>query len=153
MLKRITPKNIKQIREHNKQLDEMYHCCRWCHYYDNGYCLNSNVIENYKDYSSDYMYKVSEEGHLSEVLTESFHSVKKNGVTENVVKKLRGYNLSEKKIKEVYDLLINSIDEWFDNEVKVRLDSDVSRLYNNVGCEIEGVVIQNPEEYCCKEFM
>lgn len=22
---------------------DMYHCCRWCHYFDNGYCLNDSV--------------------------------------------------------------------------------------------------------------
>lgn len=133
--------------------NDIYHCCRWCHHFQNGKCFNKDVTVNYEDFSSDVMYKISEEGILSEVLNESFHSIRKSTVTEEVVKTLRGYNLSEKRIKEVYDKLVNSIDEWFDKEVKDRLDNDVSRLYNNVGCEIDGITIQNPEEFYCREFL
>lgn len=135
--------------------NDIYHCCRWCHYFESGKCYNKNVMESYAD-SPSKVYLVAEEGRLSGVLEETFHSVKKSTVTEEVVKLLRSYKMSEKKIKEVYDTLVNSIDQWFDFEVKEKLDSEVSELYQDAVenmQEIDGVEISNPEDHYCREFM
>ena len=141
-----------EIAENRRQLASMYHCCRWCKYFQHGKCYNKEMIDHFINYSSDYTYAVAEEGQLSEVLSEAFHSTPKNGVTEHIVSRLRGYNLSEKKIKEIHDLLVTSIDAWFDETVVERLDSDVSRLYNLSACCIDGIDIQNPNEFCCERF-
>lgn len=135
--------------------NDIYHCCRWCHYFESGKCYNKNVMESYAD-APVKIYEVAEEGKLSGVLEETFHSIRKNAVTEEIVKLLRSYNLSEKRIKEVHDCVINSIDQWFDEDVKEKLDSAVSRLYQDSVehyAEVDGVEISNPEDHYCREFM
>lgn len=64
--------------------------------------------------------------------------------------------MSEKKVKEVYDTIVQSIDQWFDFEVKDKLDGEISELYqdavDNMSC-VDGVEISNPEDHYCREFM
>lgn len=134
--------------------NDMYHRCRWCHYFSEGKCFNPNMMANYAEAPSN-IYLVSEEGRLSGVLEETFHSIRKNTVTEEVVKLLRKYSLSEKRIKEVKDVLVQSIDQWFDFEVKDKLDDEIGYLYDNAVQtmpEVDGVEISNPEEHYCAEF-
>lgn len=141
-----------EIAENRRQLASMYHCCRWCKYFQHGKCYNKEMIDHFVNYSSDYTYKVAEEGVLSSVLSETFHSIPKNAVTEKVVSKLRSYGLSERRIKEIFDTLVTSIDSWFDDTVEVQLDIEVSSLYNLSDCCVDGINIQNPNEFCCERF-
>ena len=141
-------------KEQQQMVDDMYHCCRFCHYYENGKCFNQNMMENFCD-SPSSVYKVAEEGRLSAVLEETFHSVKKNTVVEEIVTLLRDYKLSEKRVKEVKDTLENSIDQWFDFEVKDKIDEEVSELYQDAVetmTEVDGVEISNPSEHYCKDW-
>lgn len=154
----VLPVNLKKTginrKEQQQMVDDMYHCCRFCHHYVNGKCFNQNMMESFCD-SPSSVYKVAEEGRLSAVLEETFHSVKKNTVVEEIVTLLRDYKLSEKRVKEVKDSLVNSIDQWFDFEVKDKIDEEVSELYQDAVenmTEVDGVEIINPSEHYCKDW-
>ncbi len=51
-------------------LDDMYHCCRYCSYYEHGKCYNPYITRSYSDVSNP-IYRVAEEGRLNAVVEES----------------------------------------------------------------------------------
>ena len=48
--------------------DSWHKCCRWCHYYSNGKCMNVDHLSVGEDLS---VYKVSEDGYLDQTLEET----------------------------------------------------------------------------------
>lgn len=98
------------------------------------------------------VWKVAEEGHLSETLEEFFGSVKLEEFRE-LEYKLREWKVSEKRIKEFKDLFKQCYDQWVLDH-KDELDNTIDRCYqNHLADEVDdGVYINDPEEYCCKEW-
>ena len=87
-----------KLKRVDRTKDDWQKCCRWCHYYENGKCIKDNVsIEE-----TAPVWKVAEEGHLSETLEEFFGSVKLEEFRE-LEYKLREWKVSEKRIKEFCD--------------------------------------------------
>lgn len=141
-----------EIAENRRQLANMYHCCRWCKYFQHGKCYNKEMIDHFVNYSSEYTYKVAEDGVLSGVISSAFHDVSKERITKKVAYRLRSYGMSEFRVREIVGLILSSVDDWFILEFLGELDSDISRLYNLSDCCIDGINIQNPNEFCCERF-
>lgn len=99
------------------------------------------------------MYKVSEEGHLDETLEETLGSVKLEEFRE-LEYLLRGYKLSEKRIKEFNDLFGKCWEEFRHNTLKTELEENVAKCYQNhlEDCSESNIEILDPESYCCKEW-
>ena len=128
--------------------DAWQKCCRYCHHYEKGMCLNINNLCVDEIFP---IYKIVEDGHLDEALEETLGSVKFDDFKE-LEYLLRGYKLSEKRISEFKDLFIKC---W--NNFKINLKDDlgfsVSACYeNNLGVVASGIKITNPESYCCKDW-
>lgn len=137
-----------KLKRVDRTKDDWQKCCRWCHYYENGKCIKDNVsIED-----TAPVWKVAEEGHLSETLEEFFGSVKLEEFRE-LEYKLREWKVSEKRIKEFNDLFKQCYDQWVLDH-KDELDNTIDKCYqNHIADEVdEGVYINDPEEYCCKEW-
>ena len=124
-------------------------CCRYCHYYKNGKCLNSHMTTE-EDLA---VYSVAEEGYLDETLEETLGSVRLEEFRE-LEYLLRGYKLSEKRIKEFNDLFSKCWEEFRQNTLKTELEENVAICYqNHLESKNESVVkILDPENYCCKEW-
>lgn len=135
---------LKRVKKH---LDDSWQkCCRWCSYYENGKCFNKSF-----NIDTTHIEKVAEEGHLNETLEEVLrnHSLSQFKELEC---KLRDWKVSEKRIKEFNDLFVKCYEEWV-NEAKEDLDYAISLCYdNNLETYNGGVVISDPENYCCKEW-
>lgn len=96
-----------KLKRVDRTKDDWQKCCRWCHYYENGKCIKDNVsIEE-----TAPVWKVAEEGHLSETLEEFFGSVKLEEFRE-LEYKLREWKFSEKRVKEFNELFKQCFDQW-----------------------------------------
>jgi len=131
--------------------DSWQKCCRWCHHFQNGKCMNTDHLDTGEDLS---VYKVSEDGYLDQCLEETLGSVKLEEFRE-LEYLLRGYNLSEKRIREFNDLFGKCWDNFRQNTLKTELEENVAKCYQN---NIEkssfdsNMVIKDPDNYCCKDW-
>lgn len=131
--------------------DSWQKCCRWCHYYSNGKCMNTDHLDTGEDLS---VYKVSEEGYLDECLEETLGSVKLEEFRE-LEYLLRGYNLSEKRIREFNDLFRKCWEEFRQNTLKTELEENVAKCYQNHiedNTTSDGFYIEDPENFVCKDW-
>ena len=137
---------LKKISK-GADLNDMYHTCRWCHYYQNGKCYN-HVAEQ----DSLSIYQVSESGKLSEVIEETLESVKRTPFKE-LEYMLQDWGVSQKRIKEFGEKFNKCFDEY-KLDLKEWLDEKVSECYQTEldGKEYSGLEILNPEEYYCKDW-
>ena len=143
-LKRVQPVKVKEY-------DNLYHCCRWCHWFDTSTltCCHSDVGSQEVSLP---IYEVAESGSLDETLKESMDSVRDNlwGVLYNELIyscKINGAKLQ--KIKALYD---ENKEEYFTN-LREKIDSGVSTLYQSFADEHTencGVVIEDYENYSCR---
>lgn len=128
-------------------------CCRFCHYFQCGKCYNKDYMSNYSDGSDLAVYSVVEEGHLAETIEEVLGSVKLEEFRE-LEYLLRGYKLSEKRIKEFDDTFKKCWELFSSSTLKEQLEEKVHRCYVNNLLNNEtvndGVEISSPSEFVCK---
>lgn len=136
----------------NTGLEDMYHTCRWCKYYQNGACVN-NALGSIDAVDIMDIYEIAESGKLSEVLEETLNSVIPVKLERELENKLLSYNLSNKRVVEVLQVFRDCLAEFLDFECKPKLDEAVSKLYQGVETgKGDGVQITDPHTFYCKEF-
>ena len=131
--------------------DNWQKCCRWCHYYSNGKCMNTDHLDTGEDLS---VYKVSEEGYLDQTLEETLGSVKLEEFRE-LEYLLRDYKLSEKRIREFDDLFRKCWENFSQNTLKTELEENVAKCYQNHiedNTTSDGFYIEDPENFVCKDW-
>ena len=139
-----------KLKRVDRTKDDWQKCCRWCHYYKNGKCIKDNVSID----ETAPVWKVAEEGHLSETLEEFFGSVKLEEFRE-LEYLLRGYNLSEKRIREFNDLFRKCWEDFSQNTLKTELEENVAKCYQNHiedNTTSDGLYIEDPENFVCKDW-
>lgn len=139
--------------------DDMYHACRWCHWFDNGKCCKGIVDIDRSLPVVPVVYDVSESGALSGTLEESLGSANRAEFKRRLREELLKLKPSQKKFKEFFQVFDECMEQFLDLDVKPLLDNDISMLYQN---RIEGtvnatsasaeVVIKEPADFCCKYF-
>ena len=133
--------------------DSWLKCCRYCHHYTNGKCMNTYtplIVEE----DNLAVYKVSEEGYLDGCIEETLGSIKLEEFRE-LEYLLRSFKLSEKRIKEFNDLFIKCWEEFSHDTLRPVLEENVTRCYVNHledGTSSAGFIIKDPENYCCKDW-
>lgn len=125
----------------------MYNTCKYCHWFSKGKCYKQ------KQPVSDVSYLV-DSGDISDVLEETFCSIKKDTITKGLTNLLNTYKMSKKRTEEVKTLVIELIDQWFDFEVKEEMDCSLSILLQRAMDREEdfGLEINNPDDFSCKYF-
>ena len=126
-------------------------CCRLCRYYDREeeVCLNK-----YAFHDSDVTnlnYQVQEEGLLESLLEERLEDTGMKILREALYPKLKEWKVSSKRINEFGELFMENVRDL----LKERLHEEVGYLYNNFtggNPDYTGVTINNPSEFCCKEY-
>lgn len=134
--------------------DERFHCCRYCHYYDSGYCYNKSVAGNFDGTAN--VVDVAESGRLSGVLEETMHSCDTKEMLNELKDLLKSWKIGDKRVKEFEKTFSEVFNQWLDFTLKDELDMSVSNLYEravDTGSSSVCVEIENPTEYYCKEFM
>lgn len=132
----------------NKDFEDMYHTCRWCHYYQEGKCYNNQIQE----IDNIAVYSVSESGKLGAVIEETIESVKKTSFKE-LEYLLSDWGVSQKRIKEFGEKFKECFNDY-NTDLKEWLDEKVSECYQTEldGRNFDGLEISNPEEYYCKDW-
>lgn len=109
-----------------KSDDNWQKCCRWCHYYQNGKCWNKEVSYNYQ-----------------------------NGLMYSLMEIFDEWRMSGKRKAEFKEHFKLCWGEFADMLLKEELDEAVSIVYQNhldPELEFEGTYIDDPNEFCCKEW-
>lgn len=129
-------------------IDEMYHNCRGCLHFENGSCnkLHEHIEVEEKGGLSQ-IYKLSEEGKIAEVIKEAYIPIKFCQLKDL----LRKYGLSNKRIAEAMSVLEAGL-EYAKCAWAKEIDLALVRFLENEPTEHE-YSINNPRNFCCKEFL
>lgn len=142
-----------KLKKVDREKDGWQKCCRYCHYYSNGKCLNKSTPIVFEE-DSLAVYKVAEDGYLDQCLEETLGSLKLNEFRELELL-LRGYKLSEKRIREFNELFHKCWEDFSQNTLKTELEENVAKCYiNNLETKtsFEGFVIEDPYNFICKDW-
>jgi len=137
---------------------DMYHTCRWCKWGKFVDCDFRCTNPAYSGVAEPWVYKVTEEGYLSDTLNEALHSVPKadKKFEANLVEMLQRFGVSAKRQKEFRQVFAECLAEYLDMDIKATLDEHISKLYSNqeesAQEEFQGVIIADPHTFYCKEF-
>ncbi|AVM69739.1 hypothetical protein C3V36_11110 [Lachnospiraceae bacterium oral taxon 500] len=129
------------------EINDLYHCCRWCSYYRNGECQKaSDIFENPVE---GIITGIVEDGKLSEAIQESisppeFYRLK--GV-------LNEFNISKKRQQEILKAINTDFEDGITDMVEKVDDTVSTLLYNHIGTELEGMEIKDENEFYCKHFL
>ena len=133
--------------------DNWLHCCRYCHYYENGKCYKQNIITSGEELR---VYAVAENGYLAQTLEETLNNEELlKGFMFGVESILDKWNISQKRKKEFEEHFRQEWSEFADFQLKEELDEQVSECYQNHLSDVdvdEGIEISDPENFCCKEW-
>lgn len=134
----------------NNQQNDWQKCCRYCHHFKKGVCLNNNVSKVENDLA---IYSIIENGHLEEALEESLGSVRLDEFKE-LETLLRSYKVSERRIKEFNDLFLKCWEEFIQNTLKWDLDGSIEKCFMNHLNDYRQseLTIKDPNTYCCKDW-
>ena len=141
---------LRKVQSNSKINDDFMKCCRWCHQFQSdGKCYNRPPITSG---GSVEVYSVSEEGYLSETIEEVLESASLKPFKELEYKMLE-WGISKKRIEEFNKLFKECYDNFSIN-LKEELDENITRCYVNHLSKSSniGVEINDPENYCCKEW-
>lgn len=141
-----------KLKRVDREKDGWQKCCRYCHYYSKGKCWNKDLSIICDDITN--VYKISEEGFLSQTLEETLNE-------EDLIKEfmisvegiLDKWNISQKRKKEFEEHFKQCWSEFSDFQLKEELDEQVSNCYQNPLLDMfNGIEISDPEIFCCKEW-
>ena len=129
------------------QINDLYHCCRWCSYYHNGECQKaSDIFENPIE---GIITGIVEGGKLSEAIQESisppeFYRLK--GV-------LNEFNISKKRQQEILKAINTDFEDGISDMVEEIGDTVSTLLYNHTDTELEVLELKDDREFYCKHFL
>lgn len=137
-----------------KSDDSYMHCCRWCHYYKNGKCLNRDLMIDSD--GSFYIYEIAESGKLDEAIREALNTDKLNNhLWRSIDDVLMGWSISNKRRAE-FKQWFPEILEQHNLHVQEEVSEVAAMVYQNAyesrDIDYEGVSIDNPEDFCCKHW-
>jgi hypothetical protein len=101
------------------------------------------------------VYKVVENGHLEETLTETLGSIDIVKEFRALEKLLISYKLSDKRLLEVSKCLRECWTTLSEERLKEELIDNVAVCYANHITEdssFGNIYIENPDEFCCKDW-
>lgn len=137
-------------------VDRMYRCCRWCHYYEKGKCWRKDLAFNDSDSSLLY---AADMGEFSEVIEEAmdYPNEPASKMYRELDALLNEWKISKKRAEEFKDTFMEVYD-MFVQEMRIEVDEAILRKMNNLVDgkereEFQGIDIENPEDFCCKYFM
>jgi len=128
-------------------MNDLYHNCCWCKWFDmkSRKCTNEQVFGKLDD---NVLYPFWEDGHLSEAIREGFKDFKFNELETALIES----KLSTKRVKEIMKLFNEELESAFANWTE-SIDDSVSTALNNYDFELaDGIPIKDPSDFYCKYF-
>ena len=126
-------------------INNLYHCCRLCKWFQDGCCVNDAVF--HKD-TFDVVYPFYEDGHLSAAIEEGFNI----NIIPQFEQILMENNVARTKLKSILDAFKEELEiqkvNWIES-----IDESVSKALNNFDFDIDGVCITDPHTFYCKHYI
>lgn len=142
---------LKKVDRHK---DDWQKCCRFCHYYERGFCVNEQVLRN--AHSELEVWGISEDGYVAEVLEEVLSERPTlDEIYLPLENKLDQWKLSDKKKKEFREHFEECWESFINTYLKDKLDENVTALFSNrlhTSYSLTAVSIADPDSYCCGEW-
>lgn len=149
-------KKVPRKPTRNEVIEEMYHNCRWCHYFNSGKCYCKDVQFDV-EVDSEILHR-ADMGEFSEVIEETMSQQGKayKSFQLGLVDQLKEWKVSNSRQSQFMKIF----EEWYNEyvqDMKDELDSVILRKIDNIvsGAEEEafdGVEILNPESFSCQYF-
>ncbi len=131
----------------SSQLEELYHNCRYCRYFENGKCLHYGTFSSSIDIEK-LLYGLSEDGILNEAIIEGFSNEKFSDLRAN----LGNSNLSKKKAKEIMGDFFDELDSVQRGTWSISIEEAVIHAIINSMPTEKSAEPDNPDEFYCRYF-
>lgn len=150
---------LKAVNSFRKSDDSWQHCCRWCHYFSDGKCWNKNHPYVFETDSS--LLYAADMGEFSEVIEEviSYPNDPIKEVLSEINKLFDKWKISSKRrdefeqvFEEVYTDVSQDMRTLIDEAILRKMNNIIDRNIHSVFDDGVGVEINNPSEFCCKEW-
>jgi len=129
-------------------MNDLYHCCRWCKWFDGtkGICTNEQAFNKLGD---NVLYPFWENGNLSEAIREGFKDFKFPELHSALVES----KLSKKRVHEIMVTFFGELELIAQTNWTESIDDSVSTALNNFDFgRDDGVSIKDPSDFHCKHF-
>lgn len=133
------------------EYDQIYHCCRFCHWYDSGFCNHPRTyaVEDRSDVV-DNLYSTSDNGYIQEAIKDA---INQNKITEVIRTELSETRLSQKQITKIMDTIAEKLEEIWLFDWLLDIDKAVTQTFvNHVECEETAPFVVDPETFWCKYY-
>lgn len=143
-----------KLKKVDKHKDDWQKCCRYCHYYEKGFCVNEQRLKD--AYTELEVWGISDDGYvdgvLDEILTER---TTLDEIYFPLEEKLDQWKLSGKKKKEFKEHFEECWENFITDYLKGKIDESVTALFSKkITCtsNLSAVSIDDPDSFCCKEW-
>lgn len=134
------------------EYDEIYHCCRWCKWFDDDCCNHSRTftVED-RDDVVDNISHTSDMGYIQEAIKEA---VNQDKISEIVRAELSETSLSKKKINEIMTAIAGQIEEVWLLDWLLEIDGAVTDTFIKHLGEDSFVMpmVVDAESFWCKYY-
>ncbi len=126
-------------------MNDLYHCCRWCKWFEKGVCTNERVFDRLND---NVLHPFWENGNLSEAIREGLSGVEFKELEAALIES----KLSKKRVAEIMKTFHDELDDAFVNWTE-NIDGCVSIALTNYDFgRDDGIPIKDPSNFHCKFF-
>ena len=153
--------NVKRRRP--KVDDSWMHCCKYCHWYEGGVCVNKDITYSDGEISADYddwFVHASEEGVVQEALSEAlderkiysafFDDILRVAISYGMRNNPKAMKEFKDKLKDVYDIFVHDGVPLLDSALVDTLHGyDLSWGKYNTALGLE---ISDPDTMCCDKW-
>lgn len=127
-------------------MDDIYHVCKYCKYYEKG-CCTKQIFDTYDSNISPVQLQ-SENGNIAQAINEGF--------TEpdfyKIINKLKELKLSKRKIDEVIKVIYETVDEAKIEWVQ-EIDASITNcLADDYYLDIDKLTIKEPDSFYCSNW-
>lgn len=132
-------------------LDDLYHNCRSCHWFDRKtqQCNHGETFQDLTDTLSDEVLLLSEDGIISAAIEESFSSRE----FKDLKAALENSPLSKKKAKEIYNTFLDELSDYIRDCTEAIDENVTAAIRNNLDKNGNGAPMpEQPDTFYCKYF-
>ena len=135
----------------NEDFNNSIRCCRLCKYFEGkeSKCLNPRYVDYERE--STLNSRIVEEGHLCNNLTETLSESSLKYAERFLVPLLKSCKVSKAKIKEFTATLYEVYNDYLQQD----LEEEIGTLFIQANFDkssFEGVMINNPDNFYCKDY-
>lgn len=133
-------------------VEDIYHCCRWCRWFDHDCCTNPT----YEGNAVDFAFDLAEDGYLRDTVVEAVNNLPNEVemLCNSLESLIQDWGVSQKRRKQFRDFFMESLHTFLDPHLSEEVTESVASLIINRSDNAAalGTYIKNPDTFYCKEF-